>query len=809
MSISSKTWRVYRTTRAAALVAAAFLGACAGPVARPDDPRALRQVAPQRLALEQRQALEKELKAAPRGPRAASLQDALARDRAGEGDWADAGKRWQQLAKEHAQDAWGVLARWRIAQSLEKVGDPARALIQWQGLMDLDPVLEGDSVAEGKKRALALIPSLDLTQTAEILAMAPHPEILGELRFQRLSKLVEAGQAQTALDACEEYLRLHPGEAHRGEVEAMLVKAEDQLPVAERSVGVLLPMSGRLAPFAEQVRRGLTLAVAEANQGLALEKQFVIVEADEGTNTQTAEAGARLLIDDKKVIGVLGPLGSDSVAALAPLLNARRVPMLSSTASRPELTKLSSWFMRSALGPDRLAVAMADHALLDMRLSRVALLRPDTPYGATMAASFVSRVAELGAVVAAQVSFTPGTRDWNDTMRALGGVDPSDAKTADFNEKRDQQSNVEAISTDFGRLLLALTRTADLSGTAQVLSGSTATLALTGTVRPRLARPVTSAAQTNPAEAVPFAPLRVVIIDMACDTSTAELNAGRAFADRFHRVLGQLEEINVVDPSVATRWMEERSLTSNSLGLSRAAELGRDLNADYVVWGQAREIYADMPYLTTTARESSPEGRQARKDLTLFEANRVFELGAILLDARSATVAARGQFQFSKYKTPEPNPLGLQAIFIPSTADDAALLAPTLRFFELRMQLLGGDLWDDSATLRRVPELEGVRFATAFHADGKDTATARFVAAYRARYAERPNVFAAQAYDAAHLMLRALGEGARSRRQLRESLLRFGSSRGAAGWTGFDGRQDATRRPLILRVDHGETDELN
>ncbi len=128
---------------------------------------------------------------------------------------------------------------------------------------------------------------------------------------------------------------------------------------------------------------------------------------------------------------------------------------------------------------------------------------------------------------------------------------------------------------------------------------------------------------------------------------------------------------------------------------------------------------------------------------------------------------------------------------------------------EARRQKLGGiflagDGWqpitEDTAS-------EGVYIGVPFTAQSSDTATQRFVKAYRAKYGQVPNALSALAYDATKILARAIGEAHGDRDKVRQylSALRDTSAyHGVAGRTWFTDMNDpAGEHFIVTRVEHG------
>ena len=88
--------------------------------------------------------------------------------------------------------------------------------------------------------------------------------------------------------------------------------------------------------------------------------------------------------------------------------------------------------------------------------------------------------------------------------------------------------------------------------------------------------------------------------------------------------------------------------------------------------------------------------------------------------------------------------------------------------------------------------------------ESKDTTVAKFISAYRAKYDEDPDIFAAHGYDAVKLMAEAIREaGSTHPRSIRQGLSGIENFDGAAGQTSFDSNGDVVRYPRIFIIRDG------
>jgi branched-chain amino acid transport system substrate-binding protein len=88
--------------------------------------------------------------------------------------------------------------------------------------------------------------------------------------------------------------------------------------------------------------------------------------------------------------------------------------------------------------------------------------------------------------------------------------------------------------------------------------------------------------------------------------------------------------------------------------------------------------------------------------------------------------------------------------------------------------------------------------------ESKEPAVENFITAFRAKYDQDPDIFAAHGYDAVKLMAEAIREaGSTHPRSIRQGLSSIENFDGAAGRTSFDSKGDVVRYPRIFIVRDG------
>ena len=178
-------------------------------------------------------------------------------------------------------------------------------------------------------------------------------------------------------------------------------------------------------------------------------------------------------------------------------------------------------------------------------------------------------------------------------------------------------------------------------------------------------------------------------------------------------------------------------------------------------------------------------------------------------EARALRRAARSMV--TDAGDPLPPIVDFDALFIAESYENVVLIAPQLAFHEVfGARLLGPDGWyhDDLVRVGR-EHVEGAVFVSHYFPDSPTPFVRDFATRYRATFAHESNVFAAQSYDAANLVLVQLARGFTSREAVRDGVLATEAFPGAAGILTMRADGNANKRPFLLGVERGEIVQLD
>ena len=104
-------------------------------------------------------------------------------------------------------------------------------------------------------------------------------------------------------------------------------------------VGALFELTGNVANYGTSTLNGFKMAVDEINaKGGVNGKKIEIVQADNKSEPSESGNAATKLVTRDKVVAVVGPATSGSVAAAEPILTANKIPLIAPCATAPEIT---------------------------------------------------------------------------------------------------------------------------------------------------------------------------------------------------------------------------------------------------------------------------------------------------------------------------------------------------------------------------------------------------------------------------------------------------------------------------------------
>ena len=202
---------------------------------------------------------------------------------------------------------------------------------------------------------------------------------------------------------------------------ALKTELEEAFRGKEFYVGALLPLSGPLGAYATSILNGLQLAFSsdpvEGDPNIGL---YVI---DTQGKSQKIHEGFREIIENVYPLAMVGPLLSKEVQEIIFKAERYRIPIITPTATRSQLTQMSPFLFRNALTNPRQTSELAEYALSELRLKNFVILYPKGQYGTDLARLFAREILERGGELIFMESYNPDENDHKQILRKLKAAD--------------------------------------------------------------------------------------------------------------------------------------------------------------------------------------------------------------------------------------------------------------------------------------------------------------------------------------------------------------------------------------------------
>ncbi len=187
----------------------------------------------------------------------------------------------------------------------------------------------------------------------------------------------------------------------------------------EVKVGVVLPLSGKLAETGADLKRGIEFAVEQINKAGGIKSlggaKLVVVFGDSAGKPETGAAEAERLITEEKVVALLGAYQSAVTKTVSEVAERYKVPHLNPDSTSPALTARGyKWFFRTTPHDEIFAKQHVEfvnwlNKKYGNQIRKVAILHEDTEWGTKTAEAWKKYFSQAGYEIVKVVSYHAAT----------------------------------------------------------------------------------------------------------------------------------------------------------------------------------------------------------------------------------------------------------------------------------------------------------------------------------------------------------------------------------------------------------------
>ncbi len=263
---------------------------------------------------------------------------------------------------------------------------------------------------------------------------------LPSFRAVAYSKLGEGKLLERKQEEAREYFQrvVQEGEADPKATAEFTQRAKEYLnsidslkKVEPKTIGVVLPLTGKYASVAQRTLRGIQL-------GLGLNgkpnSSFRLAVVDSEGNPDLARKGVERLVQEDNVIAIIGGLLSRTASAEASQATELGVPTLT-LSLKSGVTELGNNVFRNSLTSEMQIRHLVRVSMEEMGFKKFAILYPNDGYGVEAANLFWDEVLARGRQITSAQIYSPKETDYRDVIRRLVGTFYSDARADEYRSR--------------------------------------------------------------------------------------------------------------------------------------------------------------------------------------------------------------------------------------------------------------------------------------------------------------------------------------------------------------------------------------
>jgi branched-chain amino acid transport system substrate-binding protein len=245
----------------------------------------------------------------------------------------------------------------------------------------------------------------------------------GDLASLRLIDLyVARGEEHQAIRQIQQFLMNFPTHPQAEKTSELLTTLQAKLKSNQFFIAAVLPLSGKLAPFAGEVLSGIQLAV-EANRDRAGNASVGLIVKDLESDYASFLDDFSELLNNDRPLAVIGPLLSKNLPVMAELAERAHIPLITPAATLPNVRRLGNYVFSTALTYQLQAKRIASYAIKEQGFRRFCILHPDTTYGRELARLFAQEVRQHEGEVIAVESYKEGEADVSAQLKRMKAED--------------------------------------------------------------------------------------------------------------------------------------------------------------------------------------------------------------------------------------------------------------------------------------------------------------------------------------------------------------------------------------------------
>ena len=222
------------------------------------------------------------------------------------------------------------------------------------------------------------------------------------------------------------------------QVRAFFDSLKEELVPERNVIGCILPLSGANRVYGVRSLLGIELAIHafEPNYGGMPIKLAI---RDSKSSPRQTEIAVEELVDEERVMAIIGPLLSVTSEAAAKRAQELEVPIITLT-QREDIAEIGDFVFQNCLTNSQQIKTLTSYAIGELGLTRFAILYPRDLYGIKLTHLFIDEVLRRGGEIMGIQSYDNEQMDFGGQIKRLVGIRERETKKG---QKRDFEPIIE------------------------------------------------------------------------------------------------------------------------------------------------------------------------------------------------------------------------------------------------------------------------------------------------------------------------------------------------------------------------------
>jgi branched-chain amino acid transport system substrate-binding protein len=268
------------------------------------------------------------------------------------------------------------------------------------------------------------INKLEINELSELLNLSRGKKIESLILYLYSERLFKEGNFQKSLDMFSYLIKLFPDSEFCNLASSYINKINNFKKVEPFNIGVVLPLTGRMAPYGIKSLNGIQLAINMFNSydSKLKDNNIKIYLVDSKGDPNLAMLGFNKLLEEHNVSAIIGDLSNDSAVILSEKCENMKVTNFTLSNNNRLEEKNFNYLFNVTVGYKDQIDKLLWYAMDELSIKNFGILYPEDKYGKDLSSYFWNKVIEKGGKITSVQNYELGENDFKEEISKMFGL---------------------------------------------------------------------------------------------------------------------------------------------------------------------------------------------------------------------------------------------------------------------------------------------------------------------------------------------------------------------------------------------------